>query len=59
MFSFLSLPLSLVQVLLWVLALATVVMVMLWKRITPQVWVSYNCCKPLLYMTIVIIVDFL
>ena len=45
-FSFLSLPLSLVQVLLWALALATVAMVTIWKKITPQLWIIYNSCKP-------------
>ena len=39
-------PLSLVQVLLWALALATVAMVTVWKKITPQLWIIYNSCNP-------------
>ena len=52
-FTFLSLPLSLVQVLLWALALATVVIVTLWKRITPQLWTVYNVCKLSLWLSMV------
>ena len=49
-FTFLSLPLSLVQVLLWVLALATVAMVTAWKRITPQLWIVYNYCNNIIIL---------
>ncbi|CAI7990450.1 hypothetical protein GBAR_LOCUS491 [Geodia barretti] len=41
-FSLLSLPLSLVQLLIWCITVATVAMVTFHKRVTPVVWIPFN-----------------